>query len=123
MLERVRHWASGWAALARHDAAPGHRPQGWPRRLALECAVIWRALRARGTWGAVLAGAAFGLAMQVIVWQLDLRTWRRDGLLCLPVLLVAPWVAAGRRRHLAHLLSEDGRMTAPDEQGPGGTRA
>jgi len=124
MRKRVRHWGSGWGALAHHDDVPGYRAKGALARLALEFTMIGRALRTRGMWGAVLVCIALGLGAQILCWQLDLRTWRRDGLLCLPVLLVAPWAAAGRRRHLAHMFCDEERV-APHggEDGAGGTHA
>jgi hypothetical protein len=103
-----RRWASGWAALVRHHDVPGYRELGRLARLALELAVLRDALRAPGTWGAALTCSAVGLAAQILVWRLDLAGWRRDALLCLPLLLAAPWIAAGRRRRIAGLLARRG---------------
>lgn len=73
-------------------------------RLRLDFAVTADGLRTRAFWrGAFIVLAALSTA-QIIVWDRDLRGWQRDGLQCLPLLLVVPWIAAGRRRLTARRL-------------------
>ena len=107
LTHRFLSWTRGWPELARHHDVPGYRELGHVARLVLELAVLRSALVARDTWGAALACIAVGLAARIVAWDLDLSGWRRDALLCLPILLAAPWVAAGRRRHIAQLLGAD----------------
>lgn len=112
MLELLTSWAGGWVELTRHDALPAYRARTRLARLRLDFSVLAAALRAPGTWYAALLFTAAALAVQIVAWELDLIGWRRDGMLCLPVLLVAPWVAAGRRRLLEQLVE---RPLAHDE--------
>lgn len=103
-----RAWRAGWAQLARRDSPPAYAAAGRVARLAMDLAVVRRALGDGGTWFALLACIAAGLAAQVLCWALDLHGWQRDAVLVLPAVLVAPWVAAGRRRHLAAVAGERG---------------
>ncbi|MCE7896854.1 MAG: hypothetical protein DYH19_08805, partial [Gammaproteobacteria bacterium PRO8] len=88
-------WLAGWIELLRHDALPGYAARGRLARLGLDLVVLARACACSGTWFAALAAGATGLAVLVLAWRLDLAGWQRDAVLCLPVLLVTPWVAAG----------------------------
>ncbi len=93
----VARWLSGWAELARRDAVPGYAVRGRLARLGLDIAALGAALTCGGTGFAALVALATGLGGLVLAWELDLAGWQRDALLCLPVVLVAPWVAAGAR--------------------------
>lgn len=100
-----RRWRAGWPRLARRESPPAYTGAGRLARLALDLAVVRRALADAGTAFAVLAAVAAGLAAHVLCWELDLHGWRRDAVLVLPAVLVAPWFATGRRRHLAAVLA------------------
>jgi len=106
----IIRWLAGWIELTRHDAVPGYASQGFPSRLALDLRALGAALCTPGTWFALLLALASLLGSVIITWRFDLSGWSRDALSCLPAVLVAPWVAAGRRRHLERLL---GRRAAP----------
>ena len=71
------------------------------QRLRLDFAVTADGLRTRAFWRGAFIVLAAASAAQIIVWDRDLRGWERDGLQCLPFLLAAPWIAAGRRRLIA----------------------
>jgi len=107
----LERWLSGWVELTRHDAVPGYAGRGRRARLALDLAALAVALGSGGTWFAGLLALAAGLAALLLAWDLDLTGWQRDAVLCLPAVLVAPWVAGGRRRHIGELLARHG--TAP----------
>jgi hypothetical protein len=128
---RWRDWAHGWRDLAHHDDVGDYRELCWRQRLAGELAVVRDAAHSASAWGTLLVGIALALAAQILAWELDLRGWQRDGLLCLPVLLVAPWVGAGRRRrlerHLAHRAAKPlnrvtDRLRLPIQSDAGNTR-
>lgn len=106
----IIRWLAGWIELARHDAVPGYAGHSRLARLRLDLAALGAALLAPGTWFALLLAVAVQLGASLVVWQFDFAGWQRDALLCLPAVLVAPWVAAGRRRHLGRLLAR--RATA-----------
>lgn len=108
----VARWLSGWAELARRDAVPGYAVRGRLARLGLDIAALGAALTCGGTGFAALVALATGLGGLVLAWELDLAGWQRDALLCLPVVLVAPWVAAGRRRRLEALLAAGALLPA-----------
>ena len=93
-------WCSGWAELAHHSEVAGYCDSGPLVRLRLNVACVAAAAVSPGFWRACLWCLVLGLAAQIVIWTLDLRTWQRDALQCLPVLLAAPWVAGARRRWL-----------------------
>jgi len=107
----LERWLSGWVELTRHDAVPGYAGRSRRARLALDLAALAAALGSGGTWFAGLLALASGLAALLLAWDLDLTGWQRDAVLCLPAVLLAPWVAGGRRRHIGELLARHG--TAP----------
>lgn len=90
----------------------GYAVRGRLARLGLDIAALGAALTCGGTGFAALVALATGLAGLVLAWELDLAGWQRDALLCLPVVLVAPWVAAGRRRRLEALLAAGALLPA-----------
>ncbi|MCC7257008.1 MAG: hypothetical protein IT486_01400 [Gammaproteobacteria bacterium] len=102
----LQRWLAGWADLARHRDVSGYRERSRLARLRLDLLCIVAACRRGSTWRAVLWSLALGLAAQILCWRHDLRGPVREILQCLPVLLVAPWVAAGRRRFLEARASE-----------------
>jgi hypothetical protein len=60
--------------------------------MGLNVMMLRAALRTRGFWRGAFAVLAAAMAAQIVVWELDLGGWRRDGLLCLPIL--SGWVLA-----------------------------
>jgi hypothetical protein len=122
--DRARAWSEGWATLLWREDLAGYRGRAWHERFRLDIAIIARALRGGGFWRAALLGVAVGLAAQILAWEYDLRGPRRDALQSLPVLLVAPWVARGRRRILGEMLGESpGGSAAGTETGVTDCRA
>ncbi|GMW08238.1 MAG: hypothetical protein QY320_00360 [Gammaproteobacteria bacterium] len=101
----LRYWAGGWRALSGRDEIAGYRALPWHERLRHDAATAAAALLDGGFWKAALVFAAATLAAQILVWTLDLRGAARDAVQCLPVLIITPWVAAGRRRRLERRLA------------------
>lgn len=96
-------WLRGWAALASHEEVYAGRHPGVLRRLRLELTVVLGAWRESGFWRAGAIGLVLLLLVQIFIWRRDLHGRGADVLQCLPVLLLAPWVAAARARRLGRL--------------------
>jgi hypothetical protein len=104
MASRWRRWRRGWGALARHAAPRGYAQLGVIARLGLDLRVLAAAPRTAGFWRAAWLALAAGLIAQILCWRHDLHGIARDAVQVLPVALLAPWVAAARRRALARRL-------------------
>ncbi len=74
--------------------------------LRRNAAALGAALRTRGLWRGTFLVAAGVMAAQIAVWELDLGGWRRDGLLCLPIVVAMPWAEARWPKLLASRLRE-----------------
>jgi hypothetical protein len=114
-MRRASRWANGWAGLGSRDELPEYAALGRFGRLRADVRSLLRAIATPGFLFAALVFTAALLATQIVAWRFDLTGSRRDGMLVLPALLVAPWVAAARRRHLASLLAPENAITVrPD---------
>ena len=113
---QVSRWVSGWAQFRSREELPYYAACGPILRLRIDARALVRAILTRGFAFASLVFVAALLATQVIAWAFDLAGWRRDGLLVLPAVLVAPWVAAARRRQIEQLVTV--LAGAPDQSGP-----
>lgn len=102
--EFCRRWAGGWRDLIRHDGVQAYRALGLCQRLRADLSVMADALGSPRFWVGALWLAAGVLGAEILIFEHDLTGWRRDALQCLPVLLAAPRVAAGRRRLLERRL-------------------
>ena len=75
----------------------------------LDLRVIVHALRTGGFWKAVLIVVALAIAIETVALELDMRDWRVDFARMALFLIIAPWIAGGRKRHLRYLLRRRGR--------------
>jgi TctA family transporter len=65
------------------------------------------ALGSGGFWKAVLIVAALALAIETVALKLDVRDWRLEFARMSLFLIIVPWIAGGRKRHLRKLLQQD----------------
>ena len=77
----------------------------WGRK-ALDFRVIVIAFGTGGFWKAVLIVVALALAIETMALKLDWRDWRLEFARMSPFLVIAPWIAGGRKRHLRLLLRQ-----------------
>lgn len=101
-------WCAGWSCLFTDGDAAGDAGLGLPQRLALNARAAGWALRTGSFWGLLGILVAMTLLWHVAVWELDLRGWRRDLPGAVLVMLMAPWVACARRRHVRILIARAG---------------
>ncbi len=81
----------------------------WQRKM-LDLRVIVTALGTGDFWKAMLIVAALALAIETVALKLDVRDWRLEFARMSLFLLIAPWIAGGRKRHLRMLLRREGRQ-------------
>jgi hypothetical protein len=98
------NWRNGIVAFLAYDEIEGYRELPFLERKKIDHLIVWRSLRTAGFWRAASWLLMIGLSLRIVSWQLDLTGWRRDLLGCVPLLIAAPWVAAGRKRHIRKLL-------------------
>jgi hypothetical protein len=101
----MARWRAGWRDLVGHRDVRGYRDLPAWRRSRLDQRAAWRAARTRGFWRALFLLAALATLARIAAWEFDLEGWRREALAVAPALVVAPWMARGRRRHLRVLLA------------------
>ena len=89
-----------------HREIEGYSGLPFWRRKALDLRVIVIALSTGGFWKAVLIVTALALAIETVALKLDLRDWRLELARMSLFLIIAPWIAGGRKRHLRVLLRQ-----------------
>ncbi len=92
-----------------HREIEGYSDLPFWRRKALDFRIIVIALGTGGFWKAVLIVAALALVIETVALKLDLRDWRLEFARMSLFLIIAPWIAGGRKRYLRVLLRQGGQ--------------
>ena len=90
-----------------HGEIEGYTDLPFWHRKTFDLRVIVIAFGTGGFWKAVLMVVALAMAIETAALQLDLRDWRLEFARMLLFLIIAPWIAGGRKRHLRFLLRQD----------------
>ena len=91
-----------------HRGIEGYSDLPFWHRKTLDLRVIGIAIGTGGFWKGVLFIAVLALAIETAALRLDVRDWPLDFARMSLFLLIAPWIAGGRKRHLRALLRRQG---------------
>ena len=103
--------STGVRAFFFHRDIDGYRRLSFLQRKRLDMLAMRHGLATAGFWKAVLIVCALLLALETVLLTFDVQDWRADLARFLPLAIVAPWVAAARRRLITRLLDRQARTS------------